>query len=534
MDDVQTISDVIDDAPKYEESTENAIKRLAKLKPIEYERVRKNEAEKLGLSRVTFLDKLVEGARLKETKTGQDGGLKLYEPDPWPEEVDGDDLLNRIVVALRHYVVLPEHVAEAAALWAVHTHAFDLWQVTPRLAISAPTMGSGKSVMLDVLASMVPRPLEAANLSTAVVFRAVENFRPTLMIDEVDTFLGDNDELRGVLNSGYRKGGTALRCEGDNHELKAFSTFAPVATAGIGRLPGTLADRSIHAELQRKRPDEHVSGFRSDRIDHLRELSRQMARFVLDNKSELSGAEPTMPPGIFNRKADNWRPLLSIADIAGGEWPARARAAAVALSTVDADDAESLKVQLLSDIKSIFEAQTEDRMPTKDLVAALHELEERPWNDFRRGKPLSTRQLGDMLRSFKIVSTTIRFANGRVAKGYRESGFKEAFSRYLGDSAVTTLQVNETAGYGEFPTVTSNSNVTAEHANKPNVSAGCNVVTAQKGGTPEFNENPVNSCVYCNQPIEPSQETTPLTNGEVHYHCYEDWYASMPPRDEMS
>jgi len=184
------------------ESLDDAVARLAKLTRGDYEQCRKAEAKKLDV-RPAYLDGEVKEAR----DDGGEGGFKLYEPDPWDDEVDGADLLDRIVSAIREYVVMPEHVAETAALWVVHTHAFDWWQVTPRLAISAPTMGSGKSVMLDVLSTLVPRALEAANLSTAVAFRAIDKFRPTLMIDEVDTFLRDNDELRGVLDSGHRKGG---------------------------------------------------------------------------------------------------------------------------------------------------------------------------------------------------------------------------------------------------------------------------------------------------------------------------------------
>ncbi len=461
------------------ESLDDVVKRLALLTRGEYEQCRKAEAKKLDV-RPAYLDAEVKAAH----GNGEDGGgFKLYEPEPWDEEVDGDDLLDRVVAAIREYVIMPEHVAETAALWIVHTHAFDIWQVTPRLAISAPTMGSGKSVMLDVLGCLVPRPLEADNLSTAVMFRAVDAYRPSLMVDEVDTFLRDNDELRGILNSGYRKGGQVLRCEGDSNELKAFQTFAPVATAGIGRLPGTLADRSIHAELQRKRPDERTREFRYDRIDHLRDLARQAARWVEDNRSTLRESEPPMPAGLFNRKADNWRPLLAIADAAGGEWPVRARVAAVALSATDAYDVESFKVQLLADTQTIFGEVFEDRIKTKDILSRLHEMEDRPWSDFRRGNPITARQLGDMLRSFKIVASSRRFADGTNAKGYLISNFENAFSRYLPDSAVTTSQANETAGYSDFQSVTNEHDVTERNSLKAMDIAGCDVVTDKKGGT---------------------------------------------------
>lgn len=232
MDDAKPIIDVVDDAPEYRESLDDAVKRLAALTDGEYEQVRNSEAKKLDV-RAKYLDGAVSAAR---GNGKADGGLNLYEPEPWDEPVDGDDLLDRMVAAIREYVVTPEHVAEAVALWTIHAHAFELWEVTPRLAISAPTMNSGKSLLQDVIACMVPRALEADNLSSAVMFRAVETYRPCLMVDEVDTYLKKNEELHGILNSGHSKGGQVLRCEGDNHNLKVFRTFAPVTTAGIGRL----------------------------------------------------------------------------------------------------------------------------------------------------------------------------------------------------------------------------------------------------------------------------------------------------------
>ncbi len=189
-----------------------------------------------------------------------------------------------------------------------------------------------------------------------------------------------------------------------------------------------------------------------------------------------------MPPGIFNRKADNWRPLLAIADAAGGEWPARARTAAVALSLSDTDEAESMKVQLLVDIHAIFQNVFEDRITTKDLLARLHELEDRPWNDYRRGKPMIARQLGVMLRSFKIVASSRRFADGNNAKGYLKSAFGEAFSRYLPDLSVTPSQVTDTAGYSDSRSVTNETDVTDRDLQNTRVSAGCDTVTDRKGG----------------------------------------------------
>ncbi len=288
----------------YEEPFVETIQRLAELSSVEYERSRKDEAKRLGM-RASALDREVKAAR----KNGQDeDDLGLFEPDPWPEEVDGDDLLDRIVGALCRHVVMPSHAAEAVALWVVHCHAFENWRHTPRLGVLAPEKECGKSTLLDVLTCLVPRALKTENLSTATMFRTVDQFKPTLLIDEFDTFLRDNEELRGALNAGHAKGGRHLRCEGDDNKVRAFKTFGPAALAGIGRLPETLADRSILITLQKRKADEYIQDFRDDRADHLRELASQAARWVQDHQTLLRQTEPVMPEGIHNRRADNWRP----------------------------------------------------------------------------------------------------------------------------------------------------------------------------------------------------------------------------------
>ena len=205
------VNEMMATAEGYEEPLEQAIDRLAGMSDIDYERARKDEAKRLKIDRVSVLDAARQAAR----KNGQDeNGLGLFEPELWPEEIDGDDLLDQIATALRCYVVIPDHLAQVVALWVVHTHCFESWQCTPRLAVGSPDMGCGKSTLLDVLNCLTPRAVKTENLSTAVMFRVVDKYRPTLLVDEVDSFLRDNDELRGALNAGHRKGGRVFRCEG--------------------------------------------------------------------------------------------------------------------------------------------------------------------------------------------------------------------------------------------------------------------------------------------------------------------------------
>jgi len=476
------ITDIVNDAEAVAETYFESIKRLAALPTHEYERCRKAEAKRLDM-RASVLDKEVKSARSTDS---QENDLGLIDPDPWPEEVDGDDLLDRIVAGLCRHVVMPAHAAVAVALWVVHCYVFDIWHHTPRLGVSAPEKGCGKSTLLDVLAWLVPRALATANLSTATAFRAIDQFRPTLLIDEFDSFLRDNPELIGALNAGHAKGKRHLRCEGDENKIRAFNVFGPAALAGIGTLPPTLADRSVPIVLQKRKPDEYIQDFREDRADHLRELASQVARWTLDRRSDLTQFEPAMPSGIHNRMADNWRPLLAIADLAGGEWPERARAAALALSRGAGDEAESIRVQLLGDIQAVFEKLDDDRIASAKLAEHLHEMEDRRWPEYgRAGKPISVAQIARLLKPFSISPGTVRWGD-ETAKGYKLKTFQEAFLRYLPPTppipAVTPAQVNATAGLSPIPKRHNEDDVTFRKTPEPAVSQGCDVVTAKNGG----------------------------------------------------
>lgn len=497
------------------ESHDEALERLAALPEIEYEQTRKEEAKKLGI-RATVLDKQVKAAR----SAGNDSGPGLFDPEPWPVEVVGADLLDGIVIALRRYVVMPKHTAEAAALWVAHCHCFECFQHTPRLAVAAPQKQCGKTTLLDTIGHIVPRAMSTENLSVAVLFRAIEKFRPTVLADEVDTYLRDNDELRGILNSGHRRGGTVLRCEGDDNEVRSFNTFAPVATGGIGRLPGTLEDRSICITLQRRKASEHIVNFRSDRVDHLHELASMAARWGDDHMVDLRNADPGIPAGLYNRIADNWRPLLAIADAAGGDWPEKAREAALHLSG-SAEDDDSAGVKLLADIRTIFETRATISIASADLVVDLVDMDDRPWPEWKRGKPITTVQVSRLLKPFGINSTTIR-AEGysKPLKGYKRAAFEEAFARYLPTppiSSVTPLQTKETAGYSDFRNVTPDSDVTDQNPPKPRETAACNGVTDQKGGN--------GLCVHCGQSAADDPDAVPAEgNRLLHHDCYDEYF----------
>ena len=208
---------------------------------------------------------------------------------------------------------------------------------------------------------------------------------PTFIIDEADTFLAENEELRGILNSGHnRRNAFILRTVGDDHEPKQFSTWAPKAIAKIGKMPPTLYSRSIRLELQRKTADETVEPLRADRLEHLKPLAQMAARWAADNLDALKASDPEMPKALHGRAADNWRPLIAIADRAGGEWPERVRM--IATKAISKSSDETRAIVLLADIKSIFESGASISCTAKIIVEALVAMEGHPWAEWNRGK----------------------------------------------------------------------------------------------------------------------------------------------------
>jgi Protein of unknown function (DUF3631)/RepB DNA-primase from phage plasmid len=427
------------------------ITRLAKLDTREYEKQRKAAADKLGY-RASILDKLRDGERARLGLDADDGKLQGHaisfpEPEPWPGLIAGAALLDDLATAIRRHVVMSDAARDTTALWTLHAYLIDHFLVSPRLGITSPVRGCGKTTLEDVVGCLVPRALPTANVTPAALFRVVEAYRPTLMVDEADTFLPDNDELRGVLNSGHRKGGSVVRTVGDDHEPRAFATYCPTVIALIGDLPGTLRDRALIIGLKRKLATETVEPFRPDRADRLNVLARKAVRWTQDNAERIGGVDPVMPDGIINREADNWRPLLAIADVAGGEWPDRARAAAKAAHDAATDDDASLLELLLGDIRNAFVTKGKTvrdqrsgkweriEITSADLVEALKAIEGRPWADAvgrNRDKALTTNLLARMLKRLRppVVPQKVGPEDARVS-GYVREHFVEPFERYL-------------------------------------------------------------------------------------------------------
>ncbi|ASR56297.1 DUF3631 domain-containing protein [Cellulomonas sp. PSBB021] len=356
-------------------------------------------------------------------------------------------LLQDVETFLARFVVYPgEHERVAHVLWIAHTWFMDQWESTPRIAFLSPEPGSGKSRALEVTEPLVPRPVHAVNATPAYLFRKVSDpdGPPTILFDEIDTIFGpkakDNEELRGMLNAGHRRGAMAGRCviRGKEVLTEELPAYAAVALAGLDDLPDTIMTRSVVVRMRRRAPGESVEPWRlrtcGPDADMLGERLREWAGRV----RHLAGERwPEMPAGVEDRAADVWEALLAVADLAGDTWPERARAAAVHLVGRSQERAPSIGVLLLRDLRAVFEAAGAERLRTEAILDELVEMDESPWGDIR-GKALDARGLSRRLSKYGIGPRTMRI-NGSVAKGYDAADLADAWARYLPPSPETSV-----------------------------------------------------------------------------------------------
>jgi putative DNA primase/helicase len=265
------------------------IEHLATLSPIAYDRCRVAEAKRLGV-RPSTLDREVSRARGdSEPGEGSDSTAIFREPNPWSQPVDGMQLLSAVSDMVRRFVILPQHADAAVALWIVLTYCIDWAQVAPILAVTSPEKRCGKSTLLFVIDRLSSRPLSSSNISAPALFRAVEKWQPTLIIDEADSFIRDSEEMRGVLNSGHtRPTAYVIRTTGEDFEPRRFSTWGAKAIALIGSLPDTLQDRSIVIDLRRKLSNESAEKLRHIDDNEFSELTSKLERWAADHGSKIA------------------------------------------------------------------------------------------------------------------------------------------------------------------------------------------------------------------------------------------------------
>jgi putative DNA primase/helicase len=374
-------------------------------------------------------------AWLVEGGGGGDDGLQgrefvIEDIKPWSTPVVGADVLDEIDALYDSYLYTSVEARTAFALWDAFSHASDHFGVSPIMDISSPTKRCGKSTAVVIHRHLCRSPLLSGNITPAALFRAVEAWSPTLLIDEADTFAKMNDELRGILNAGHtRDTAFVVRAEGEANEPRLFSTWAPKLVAAIGRLPDTIEDRSVRVVINRKRTgDTKKDGFDPQLVRRDCEgIRRRLVRFVLDHADAIAAAQVDRPGGLNDRAWNNWRPLLAIALVAGGDWPARAKQAAVGLSGEFDDDDEDVGTLALQHVWEVVGPA--GRLPTADVLHHLITKEEGPWAKWWEASVAKDElkspaaRLARLLKPFGVKPTQL-WIDGTKHRGYDAADFE--------------------------------------------------------------------------------------------------------------
>ncbi len=310
----------------------------------------------------------------------------------------------------RHIDAKPHHIV-GIALWALHTHIYNHFPKSPRLAILSPVPNCGKSTVLNILNSMVWNPEKLIDPTIASTFRLAGSH--TLLLDEVDN-MSIMKSMKAILNNGHEVGGSAPRTGKDGEVIK-YPVYGPLALAGIGRLPVTLMSRSIIVPMHRSTEQREI--FNPRDAFYSAEVAGWADRVTLD-------PSPRMPTQVIGRDADKWRPLIAI-----GNAVDRSMIAYTAMSEFYKEkNIPDIKESLLRDIHEIFiDAQT--NILTNDmLLDRLLKLEysEVDWSEHQ----LTKTKIARMLREFQIENRVYRYQGGTATRCWFAVDFEEMWRRY--------------------------------------------------------------------------------------------------------
>ena len=460
-------------------SLEVKLDKLANLSIIEYEARRVNESKKLSM-RQRVLDKEVEARRSKIENENTENDELTDGIEPCGYQVDGNEIAKAILDSLNRHLVLPKGGDVAITLWIMASYAIDAFRIFPKLCLSSPEKRCGKTTTLEVIQSFSNRGLPASNVSASVLFRAINKWKPTLLIDEADTFINSNEELRGIINCGHTKSGAfVLRTERVDDEFipVKFSTWSPMVIAMIKKPPSTIVDRSVMIELQRKKLEEKTERLSIDHADLNKCFRSELMQWANDTHSKLKKIKPVVPELNNERAMDNWEPLFAVADVIG--WKSLTEESFISLN-IESEDDKAIETKLLEDIREAF--ANKDRLFSSDLVKILISDEDNIWCEWKHGQPMTANSLSRLLKPYRIHPKTIRIDLERK-KGYELTMFEEVFKRYLDTSkplkrdTVTMATCKDSQG---FQSVTKNNSVTDENSSKPPLDKDCHVVTDEK------------------------------------------------------
>lgn len=429
-------NDTTDREEKHAAITEEAlasIKALIGKEPVEVE---------LGIQRIHDDTKLTKGTIKKQLEAMTPRKNDAEQPtdadaEPWADDVDGEALADDIERTINKYIHLAGNESPQLTLWIFMSYLVDRLNIMPKLALNSPIKRCGKTTLLELLEAFCCNAKAVSNISPAAVFRWIEQIAPTLMIDEVDTFITkDNPELVGIINAGHkRRTATVARVvgQGDDMHVEEFNVFTPMVVAGIGAKPDTVEDRSIMIRMERPTNKRKLPRIPFNFFEDSQQARLKLAKFADDIEFEWVEA----PPCENARNQDNWSVLFSIARLISQAWVDKCQLAYDAENRIDMTEV-SVSEELLADIEQVFieaklgavKPKEPVRLKSIALLERLCAIDDRPWSTWNRGNPISPSRVAQLLKGFSIKPMPIKI-DGKTQRGYSSDMFDAAFASYL-------------------------------------------------------------------------------------------------------
>ena len=426
-----------------------------------------------------------------ETKEPYGHAIALTDPEPWEGDVGGSALAEEVAALIGSLIYLPAAAVDAIAVWVLATHCVEHLYFAPILTVWSPTKGCGKSTLFDLLNWLVRRGFltSGPGVTAATVFRLNDAHRPTMLIDEAEKLGGRNanQEMIGLLNNGYRRGGVVSRCVevGSDYEVKAFDAFGFRALNSIRPLWDTIMDRSIEVRIERKPRSIQLSRFNARLLEpQCRLLARKIHRWASDKGEEVgeAEAEAIRPTWLPDRPCDNWGPLFAVGAVIGGGWEDRMLDAArvLVVSNQEADRHE----HLVHDVRRVFRDRgAPEAISSSDLVEALNRLDDSPWGDERQGKGISTHSLAKRLGAFGVRPRQGRISGAGKLRGYWAIDMESVWERYpeVGQPG----QVNNDATFSSFQSGTATPRCPTSETAEPRINKGMSHLSHLERGVTE-------------------------------------------------
>lgn len=386
-------------------------------------------------------------------------------------DVDAPALLNEIEKFILDRMVLPPDASIIITLWILQTYFMDWIYTFGYLGINSPEKQCGKSLILKLLRAFVKNGYQTTQISAPTLYRFIEEYKVTLLIDEFDSLKSDKD-MANALNAGYERGNSALKTNMDKGgAIEKYDPFCAKVLCGINltdKIPDSTISRTIIINLKRKYTNDIKSRFRSSanlnpehpEYKYLEKIRCKLLKIAEDNKDEFKRIVDNFDANycddffkdfeaVSDRVRDNYEHLVILAKLVGGGWYDKLKEAFKSYSKVEFNNKTDHE-RLLFDIYKIIEHSFsgKESVGTTELLDKLLKMSESGWNEYKFGKPLNLTTLANLLRPYHIKSE--RISRNPDKQGYKLEKLKDTFDRYC--THITTEDINAVSFDGDDPT----------------------------------------------------------------------------------